>query len=566
VYYFCFMPSRTKFSPRTTGIAEPLNDAGQVDYFAEFEKTYIDRLSPPENNGARLLIAACGLRMVDQNFFADTIAWEDLPTNIESKEWWENQWLPLCEHLYLDPSRKPMFHDKRGFFDFMMKYFEEQKTDNENTKSWNLCDWWNYYRDKTCKFFAKLTKTPWKKEDYPEAGKWLDEFSEVMDYWGVCVRKPNFVGWWQSNKKNQDFFDISCSDVQGNNEFTRNLVVRISERVGRGDVDGAWYDVMSLEHLARHYCNESLNCINMVGMCANTDAVKGAKMILTHCHLTEEQLTNFLRDLEQLPPLKQTAASWRNGRLELFQMLQYFQNGKGHKFIDDENYSYISNHYREEFPFISKILRWISKLPIDMNIAGSRLSELFGDLGLKSLESNSHLVCNAILRKKYEKQLLQAEHRIIHNFRLKNQKIRIPLIRTRSKLLAEILFLCESSSCYVGDIDLDSRQDAYNEMLRIAIALERYKIANGNYPENLDALVPNYLDIVPLDPASGRTTFVYRQRETPQESDSPKELPYILYSLGPNNKDTGGRTYETFIEELQQDKDGTCRLEYNYVF
>jgi hypothetical protein len=43
-----------------------------------------------------------------------------------------------------------------------------------------------------------------------------------------------------------------------------------------------------------------------------------------------------------------------------------------------------------------------------------------------------------------------------------------------------------------------------NRALRTAIAAERFRLANGHWPEKLDVLVPAYLDAVPLDPIDGK--------------------------------------------------------------
>lgn len=43
-----------------------------------------------------------------------------------------------------------------------------------------------------------------------------------------------------------------------------------------------------------------------------------------------------------------------------------------------------------------------------------------------------------------------------------------------------------------------------NRALRAAIAAERFRLANGTWPVKLDALVPKYLDAVPLDPIDGK--------------------------------------------------------------
>ncbi|MDR1477762.1 MAG: hypothetical protein LBJ00_02345, partial [Planctomycetaceae bacterium] len=298
--YFCLVPSRTQFSSETTGIVGhiPLTSNGKVDYFVLFEKTYIDKLSPPEDNGQRLMIAAFGPVVLEQNGLVNEVAWEDMPTNERSKKWFEEQWLPLCEHLYIDPYRKPMFYEKRGYFSYMNKYLKEQeKNRGENSPSQNP----NYERDESNVIFRKLTTAPWKREDAPEVGKWLDEYSEVLDYFGMSVRKPNFTSWRKKNGEGS-LFSILLPDVQADRDFARSLAVRISERVGRGDIEGAWYDVMTLKYLARHFMKDSIIVTNLVGIAIDGIANASVKLILANCKPTEEQFAKFIRDLDNLPP------------------------------------------------------------------------------------------------------------------------------------------------------------------------------------------------------------------------------------------------------------------------
>ncbi len=69
-----------------------------------------------------------------------------------------------------------------------------------------------------------------------------------------------------------------------------------------------------------------------------------------------------------------------------------------------------------------------------------------------------------------------------------------------------------------------------SDLTRVACALERYRWARGSYPENLNALVPSFIDKLPLDLMSGQP-LLWR-RETPQS--------YVLYSVGENFLDDGG--------------------------
>ena len=74
-------------------------------------------------------------------------------------------------------------------------------------------------------------------------------------------------------------------------------------------------------------------------------------------------------------------------------------------------------------------------------------------------------------------------------------------------------------------------------MLKLALALEHAKLVHGEYPARLDALVPEYFLMQPLDPCTGRANFVYQI--TPHG-----EHPFVLYSYGPNGKDDGGLPME----------------------
>ena len=69
------------------------------------------------------------------------------------------------------------------------------------------------------------------------------------------------------------------------------------------------------------------------------------------------------------------------------------------------------------------------------------------------------------------------------------------------------------------------------DLARIACALERYRLAHGDYPESLDALEPQFIAQVPHDIINGQPLH-YRLQ--------PDGL-FILYSVGWNETDDGGQ-------------------------
>jgi len=81
--------------------------------------------------------------------------------------------------------------------------------------------------------------------------------------------------------------------------------------------------------------------------------------------------------------------------------------------------------------------------------------------------------------------------------------------------------------------DALDRSNAQFDLLRVAVALERFHLAEGSYPLSLAELVPTYLDEVPLDAFTGRQTLTYRL-------SPPSGREFLLYSFGPNGLDDAG--------------------------
>jgi hypothetical protein len=90
--------------------------------------------------------------------------------------------------------------------------------------------------------------------------------------------------------------------------------------------------------------------------------------------------------------------------------------------------------------------------------------------------------------------------------------------------LASILF-----PAWTGTVDAFDRDAAQLRVAATAIAAERYRLANGMLPDTLDALVPTYLESVPVDPFDGKPLRYIRH-----------EVGYTVYSIGIDLKNDQG--------------------------
>lgn len=88
--------------------------------------------------------------------------------------------------------------------------------------------------------------------------------------------------------------------------------------------------------------------------------------------------------------------------------------------------------------------------------------------------------------------------------------------------------------------------DTFREVLLSPIAMARYRLDHGSWPPDFAALVPGYLDAVPIDPVDGN----------PLRYDSTSK---IIYSIGKNLRDEKGLTKKKGA--LRDDKEIVIELE-----
>jgi hypothetical protein len=73
--------------------------------------------------------------------------------------------------------------------------------------------------------------------------------------------------------------------------------------------------------------------------------------------------------------------------------------------------------------------------------------------------------------------------------------------------------------------------------------LERHRLATGRFPESLEALVPGIITRLPHDPLTGET-YHYRRLS---------DAAFVLYSVGWDGKDDGGKPGTTPFDEKEGD-------------
>ncbi|MCU0782592.1 MAG: hypothetical protein MUF81_00815 [Verrucomicrobia bacterium] len=92
------------------------------------------------------------------------------------------------------------------------------------------------------------------------------------------------------------------------------------------------------------------------------------------------------------------------------------------------------------------------------------------------------------------------------------------------------------------EANLCARTQASVDLARVACALQRFRQANGAFPEALDALAPKFIQKIPHDVVNGQPLH-YRRMEDGN---------FLLYSVGWNEKDDGGEPKPVRMPHLSE--------------
>jgi len=82
------------------------------------------------------------------------------------------------------------------------------------------------------------------------------------------------------------------------------------------------------------------------------------------------------------------------------------------------------------------------------------------------------------------------------------------------------------------------------DLARVSCALERFRLAHGNYPDTLNALAPQFIAALPHDLINGQPLH-YRRTEDGK---------FVLYSIGWDEKDDGGKIFLSKNGTVEREK------------
>ena len=341
-----------------------------------------------------------------------------------------------------------------------------------------------------------VMEQPWTAEDFPEVHSWLTAADGFLDFAVEGSFRPaDYTPYIAPDGWCMMTLLPSTSDRR---DLTRGLMTRCLFRIGAGDADGAWQDLQAIRRVARHTASGAFIIEGLVGVAIETMACEGTTHLLQNVELSADQLASIAADLDAIPPLPSSME----------------------KLSEFERYVYLDSCRR----YLQTGSRWDEKAP-----RTSMKHVLFLDWNAVMRRANANyeqFVVAARIEDPSER--MQQVNVIAGRLEAEAEQAKQQELVTSAESFAAILF-DEFMPAFAMQLIAEDRAAIRLELSRLAVALERHRLDRGEYPETLDALVPTYAKRIPSDPFSGKPLVYSRQPEG-----------YVLYSIGPNNKDDGG--------------------------
>ena len=187
---------------------------------------------------------------------------------------------------------------------------------------------------------------------------------------------------------------------------------------------------------------------------------------------------------------------------------------------------------RGERAFATGILEWVLRQGVKFDASG-----VFGGddytppLGrsLNFMPSGGYYQNMLTIYRLHEKFTLasvdEQQHRAFPEITANEDQVLNQMRMTPYNIFSKLLF-----SALGGVTVKNARMQTLVDAARVACAAERYRLANGQLPDTLDALVPRFIEKIPNDVIDGNP-LRYRKKA---------DGSYIVYSVGWNQTDDGG--------------------------
>ncbi|MEX0655121.1 MAG: hypothetical protein WD151_13435 [Phycisphaeraceae bacterium] len=505
-------PIPLEVGPETTVVEGPLRENGTVDYAAALNAMLSEGVTPESN----VYVVVATLTAPDD--------WPD-----------DDRYRPRVFELL----GVPMPGDDAIYFTSIETFAEQRAADDPRWHEVVMPEAdgedqppWQAEPTETPRWMMEhdlALEGPWSAEDVPLVTEWLAQQRPALDRLAEGVRRDRY--WMPLVLEDEDELVVSAlmPSLGQMRKMLRTLKVRALHRLHEGDVDGAIADLLTIKRLG-HAMQEDLTLIGqLVGMSITAESRDIMPHLVSHPDLTPAQARRANAELAALSsrfPIHQSI-----DRMERFFFLDVAQrlfhaDGEAliKEFVPEPNNLPINPHMMTVY--------------FDRNRA-MRRANAFYDRLVEAMTADTRPERQAKLAEIEAEIAAESEQIHANGERLDvagmvhrlaqlddDAQRRAEFTDSVLHLLLALLTPGFSSVSNTADVVF-----MFEQVERVALAVAGHHAADGEYPESLEALVPDWLDAVPEDLLDAEGGPVRYRVEAER---------IVVYSVGRNGEDDAG--------------------------
>jgi len=476
---YAYWPCENKItiSPETTYLTEPLNPDGTVNYVAAIDLRIREGVTD-ENNAAPLLIRAAG----------PTVLMEDiLPLSL--KELGMEELPPDGAYLI-------------GWRKFVREYAAREDMDPE--EQLDAEDW-----------TVTSRQAPWSQTDRPLLAAWLQANREPLELVTQAVQRPRFYIPVPCLTSPPAVFDRAIPTLTHFLRAADALATRAMLKLGKGDAEGAWADLLTCHRLARLIA-QGPTLVGQLAACSiEVTACEGDFALAGSGKISRQQAVAYLAELnalKTLPPML-SVIDESERYLALDVVMTLYRGGSLDEMTDSGSRG-----------TIRRSIHWDTMLRI-VNEWRNRMVEAYGAPRIRRKAAIAE----------FEDEFLAIDARMGKSWKLRTLLLSYggrPFRKAYTRNMTDVVLTITMPTLHRA-LDLYDENLVRLDLARAAMALAAWKADRGAYPTKLDELVPACLPDIPKDLFTDKPLIYRRVGEG-----------YLLYSVGCNMSDDGGKRDE----------------------
>ena len=510
-------------SKETTYITSPLRDDGYIDYVAAINER-CSRGVTPENNAAVPFWQAAGPKALDPRIrmrYFELLGIPELPDQ-------GDYLLDFDDFVLLQLGTGCDFAAQAGAVggriadvELRVKQAEERIKEAQSRVEESKLQ------------LDRAMEGPWSRKDFPLAAAFLDRNSRPLQVLTDGLRRPRFYAPVVLASANLSLMTTTGAARSAGKQFRARAMLRLND----GDLAGAWNDVLAAYRLARLSTQGPFIVDQLIAFTLEGIAAFAAIAVSMNEGVSAAMARACQDDLRSLP----TPPSFRtvmNEGERLFQL-----NAVADTAISGPN-PYSKPEGMDQFAW--ELLESLDPDRKRREEAWERLDtaevdwsevlrqfNLWHDQLVAALDRAEWTERVREITSLQELAIAQVRQAIDLILSTEPSQIKEMSPQTRDQCVTRLL----AGPGLGGGVNhsfviFEQRRQVYVDLVNLAFALAGYRHDHGRYPKRLSRLCPEYIDQVPADAFSGGKLHY--------KSDGDG---YLLYSVGPNLQDDGGRNF-----------------------